>query len=152
MWYLAWKQVFLTNPGYLILTLCILHRSATHFTILMQCNSTYFTNIRVAFTAATTKQMITARCLHTDTAYFACWIDADTISLCCFFRRTLNKMIGLMMRSVTWNPFPIMCEWFLACFTSGVNLLDYRYVQIWIIAKRWKQRPVNWFLESLQKT
>ena len=26
------------------------------------------------------------------------------------------------------------------------------YVQIWIIAKSWKQSPVTWYLESLQQT
>jgi len=37
---------------------------------------------------------------------------------------------------------------YLAC---GEQLLEYRYGQVWIIAKR-KQSPVGWFLESLQKT
>jgi len=27
-----------------------------------------------------------------------------------------------------------------------VKLLEYRYAQVWIIAKRWKQSPVGWFL------
>jgi len=27
-----------------------------------------------------------------------------------------------------------------------------RYVQVWIIARRWKQGAVGWFLESIQKT
>jgi len=36
-------------------------------------------------------------------------------------RYHLNKMIGLMMRGVTWNGFPIkICDWFLACFTYEV--------------------------------
>jgi len=35
--------------------------------------------------------------------------------------------------------------------TCGVKLREYRYLQIWIIAK-WKQSPVGWFFESLQKT
>jgi len=31
------------------------------------------------------------------------------------------QMIGLTMRSVTWNRFPIkICDWFLASFTYGV--------------------------------
>jgi len=36
----------------------------------------------------------------------------------------------------------------------GDHLLEHRYVQVRlrIIAKRWKQSPVTWFLESLQKT
>jgi len=53
----------------------------------------------------------------------------------------LNKIIGLTMRSDTWNRFPIkICDWFLAYFTCGVKLLEleYRYAQVWIIAKRWK--------------
>jgi len=24
------------------------------------------------------------------------------------------------------------CDWFLACFTCGVESLEYRYVQVWI--------------------
>jgi len=52
-----------------------------------------------------------------------------------------------MMRSVTWNRFPIKnCDWFLASFTCGVKLLEYRYAQVCIIAKRWKQSPISWFL------
>ena len=45
-----------------------------------------------------------------------------------------------------------ICERFLACFSCGVKLLEYRYVQIWITAIRWKQSPVGWFLQTLQKT
>ena len=29
----------------------------------------------------------------------------------------------------------------LACFTCGVKLLEYRNVQVWIIAKTWQQNP-----------
>jgi len=29
-----------------------------------------------------------------------------------------------------------ICNRCLACFTCGVKLLQYRYVQVWIIAKR----------------
>ena len=32
-----------------------------------------------------------------------------------------------------------------------LQLLEYRYGQVWIIAKRWKQSPVSWFLENLQQ-
>jgi len=35
---------------------------------------------------------------------------------------------------------------------SVAYLLEYRCVQVWIIANRWKQSTVGWFLESLQKT
>ena len=44
-----------------------------------------------------------------------------------------------------------MCDWFLASFTCGVKLLEYRFAPVWIIAKRWKQSPVRWFL-SLKPT
>ena len=55
-----------------------------------------------------------------------------------------------MMRSFTWNQSPIkICDWFLAYFTCGVKLLEYRYAQVWIIAKRWKLSPIGWFLENL---
>ena len=37
-------------------------------------------------------------------------------------------------------------------FICGVKLLKTDNVQVWIIGKRWKQSPVGWFLESLQKT
>jgi len=45
-----------------------------------------------------------------------------------------------------------ICDWFLACFSCGVKLLEYRYVQVWNIAKRWMHIPVGWCLESLQIT
>ena len=32
------------------------------------------------------------------------------------------------------------------CFTCGVKLRDYRYAQVWIIAKRRKQNLISWFL------
>ena len=39
-----------------------------------------------------------------------------------------------------------ICDWFLAYFTCGVKLLEYRYAQVWNIAKRRKQSPIGWFL------
>jgi len=39
-----------------------------------------------------------------------------------------------------------ICDRFLASFTRGVKLLEYGYAQVWIIAIRWKQSPVGWFL------
>ena len=39
-----------------------------------------------------------------------------------------------------------ICNWFLACFTGGMKLLEHSYVQVWIIAKRWKQSPVGLFV------
>jgi len=33
-----------------------------------------------------------------------------------------------------------------------IRLWRVRYVQVWIIAKRWKQSPVGWFLKSIQNT
>jgi len=39
-----------------------------------------------------------------------------------------------------------ICDLFLACITCGVKLLEYRYVQVWIIAKGWEQSPIGWFL------
>ena len=44
------------------------------------------------------------------------------------------------------------CYRFLAFFTCEAKLHEYRYVQLWIIVKGWKQSPVGWFLESLKKT
>jgi len=41
-----------------------------------------------------------------------------------------------------------ICDLLLAFLICGVKLLEYRYVQVWIIAKRWKQSPVGWFLYS----
>jgi len=70
-------------------------------------------------------------------------IQIDLIKMIVF----LNKVIGLTMRSVTSNRFPIKNLWLiLASFTCGVKLLEYRYAQVWIIAKRWKQNPFGWFL------
>ena len=46
-----------------------------------------------------------------------------------------------------WNKQRIkICDWFFASFTCGVKLLEYRCVQVWIIAKRWKQNQISWFL------
>ena len=39
-----------------------------------------------------------------------------------------------------------ICDWFLAYYTCGVKLLEYRYAQVWNIAKRRKQSPIGWFL------
>ena len=33
----------------------------------------------------------------------------------------------------------------------GEYVLEYRYVQVWMIVKTWKQITVGWFLESIQK-
>jgi len=38
------------------------------------------------------------------------------------------------------------------CGPGGDQLLEHRYVQAWIIAKSWKQSPVDWFLECSQPT
>ena len=38
-----------------------------------------------------------------------------------------------------------ICDWFLAYY-CGVKLLEYRYAQVWNIAKRRKQSPIGWFL------
>jgi len=40
---------------------------------------------------------------------------------------------------------------FLACSYRGEYILEYRYEQVWIIAKKWKS-AVGQFLESIQKT
>ena len=46
-----------------------------------------------------------------------------------------------------WNKQVInICDWFLAYYTCGVKLLEYRYAQVWNIAKRRKQSPIGWFL------
>ena len=46
----------------------------------------------------------------------------------------------------TWNKQGIkICDWFLAHY-CGVKLLEYRYAQVWNIAKRRKQSPIGWFL------
>ena len=45
-----------------------------------------------------------------------------------------------------WNKQEIqICDWYLAYYTCGVKLLEYRYAQVWNIAKR-KQSPIGWFL------
>ena len=45
-----------------------------------------------------------------------------------------------------WNKQGIkICERFLAYY-CGVKLLEYRYAQVWNIAKRRKQSPIGWFL------
>jgi len=49
------------------------------------------------------------------------------------------------MYGVTQNRFPVQILKFAGW------LLEYRYVQVWTIAKR-KQNPVGWFLISLQQT
>ena len=36
-------------------------------------------------------------------------------------------------------------------FTPQVKLLEYKYVQVWIIAKTWKHSPADWFLEAYRK-
>jgi len=64
---------------------------------------------------------------------FHCSVEA---SGCYFYSLADRRMIHTLPSSLT----------------CGVKLLEYRYVQVWIIAKRWKQSPVGWFLESLQKT
>jgi len=38
------------------------------------------------------------------------------------------------------------------CHVCGDWLLEYKYVQVWIIMTRRKQNAVGWFLESLQQT
>ena len=51
---------------------------------------------------------------------------------------------------LTWNRFPD--EKYLPTDSSTSplrSLLDYRYVQVWIIAKRRKQSPVGWFIPKL---
>ena len=51
-----------------------------------------------------------------------------------------------------WNEQRIkICDWFLACCTCGVKLLEYRYAQVWNIAKRRKQSPIGWFFWSLYR-
>ena len=46
-----------------------------------------------------------------------------------------------------WNKQGIkVCDSFLAYYTCGVKLLEYRYAQVWNIAKRRKQSPIGWFL------
>jgi len=48
-----------------------------------------------------------------------------------------------------WNKQGIkICDWFLAYYTCGVKLLEYRYAQLWNIAKRGKQSPIGWFLSK----
>jgi len=37
-------------------------------------------------------------------------------------------------------------------FRVRIFLLEYRHVQVWIIAKSWKQSPVGWLLKILQET
>ena len=44
------------------------------------------------------------------------------------------------------EPSQKICDWFLACFTCGMKLLEHRYAQVWIIAKTIKESPVGWFL------
>ena len=45
-----------------------------------------------------------------------------------------------------WNKQGItICDWFLAYY-CGVKLLEYKYAQVWNIAKRRKQSPIGWFL------
>jgi len=39
------------------------------------------------------------------------------------------------------------CDKYLACFTCGVKLNKYRYVQVWKV----KADPFDWFLARLQK-
>jgi len=45
-----------------------------------------------------------------------------------------------------WNKQGIkICDWFLVYY-CGVKLLEYKYAQVWNIAKRRKQSPIGWFL------
>ena len=45
-----------------------------------------------------------------------------------------------------WNKQGIkICDWFLAYY-CGLKLLEYRYAQVWNIAKWRKQSPIGWFL------
>jgi len=52
------------------------------------------------------------------------------------------------------DPPPKLTRIRLYCVCEGEDwlcedwLLQYRYDQVWIIVKRWKQSPVSWFLES----
>jgi len=54
------------------------------------------------------------------------------------------------MKLISYKKF---ADWFL-CLPSSwrVHTSIQRYVQVWIIAMRWKQSAVGWFLESIQKT
>jgi len=64
-----------------------------------------------------------------------------------------SKISGMRVGNFTWNRFPIKHLPIDSLLTPiAKSTREYRYVQVWIIAKRWKQSPVGWFLESLQKT
>ena len=49
-----------------------------------------------------------------------------------------------------WNKQGIkICYWFLANYTYGVKLLEYRYARVWNIAKRRKQSQNGWICSIL---
>ena len=39
-----------------------------------------------------------------------------------------------------------ICDWYLAYYTCGMKLLEYRYAQVWNITKRRQQSPNGWFI------
>jgi len=69
------------------------------------------------------------------------------------FRHCL-QILGLGMHSVAWNhrfPITTICWMIQTIHFCGVKLLQYRYVEAWIIAKRWKQSTVGWYLEAYRE-
>jgi len=71
-------------------------------------------------------------------------------------KRTQMVVIDRFMIRVTslpkWNKQGIkICDWFLAYYTCGVQLLEYRYAQVWNIAKRRKQRQSADFSKAYRK-
>ena len=51
-----------------------------------------------------------------------------------------------------WNKQGIkICDLFLAYYTCGFKLLECRHAQVCNIAKRRKQSPIGWFLQSLYR-
>ena len=62
-----------------------------------------------------------------------------------FSSKLCLQISGLRMRNITWNWFPIekFADQFLACPHCRENALQYRYVEDWTMAKRWKQSPVG---------
>jgi len=77
--------------------------------------------------------------LDTITSLSSFAFSALTLAFQLFTRKLCLHTTGLRMRNFTWNRFCVknFSDGFLAYPHCGEYVLEYKYVQVWIIAKRW---------------
>ena len=83
---------------------------------------------------------------------FFFYFSALTVTCQILTRRFCFHVSGLKVRGFTWNGFRIKIILIDSLFTHcGEYLLEYKYVQVWIIAKRWKPSTVGWSSKAYRK-